>query len=377
MTTLLVIEDEAPIRANLCELLEAEGFAVLSAASGSEGIELARERRPDLVVCDIMMPGVDGYEVLEKLRSESETRLTPFVFLTALSDKADRRRGMASGADDFVTKPFTREDLLSAIAARLERAELADERLDSEMQRLRASVALSLPHELRTPLSSIVAGAMLLESRADAISSEDVRRMAGLMRASGQRLERLITNYLLFAELQGAVADSDADEAATARADAAATIAPAAEFAAAALGRGCDLEVDLSDAIVAISAEHLGKVVEELVDNACKFSASGSAVRVTGQAEGATFVLLVTDTGCGMSAEEVERVGAFMQFDRARREQQGSGLGLAIVRGLAAMHGGTLGLVSVPGRGTTARVELPLAGAVHGGREATAADGDD
>ena len=119
MATLLVIEDEAPLRANLVRLLTAEGYQVITAADGDEGIRRARADRPDLVICDILMPLVDGYGVLATLRSRPETAATPFIFLTASADKDDLERGLQSGANDYVTKPFKIADLLAAIKRRL------------------------------------------------------------------------------------------------------------------------------------------------------------------------------------------------------------------------------------------------------------------
>ena len=119
MTTLLVIEDEEPLRANLVRILSAEGYQVITAADGEEGIRRAREGRPDLVICDILMPRVDGYGVLATLRSRPETAATPFVFLTASADKDDLERGLKSGANDYVTKPFKIAELLAAIKRQL------------------------------------------------------------------------------------------------------------------------------------------------------------------------------------------------------------------------------------------------------------------
>jgi CheY-like chemotaxis protein len=119
MPTLLVIEDEAPLRANIVRILSAEGYRVVAAADGDEGIRRAREGRPDLVICDILMPLVDGFGVLHSLRSQPETAAIPFIFLTASADKEDLARGLRSGANEYVTKPFTIADLLAAVKRRL------------------------------------------------------------------------------------------------------------------------------------------------------------------------------------------------------------------------------------------------------------------
>ncbi|MDJ0592344.1 MAG: response regulator [Pleurocapsa sp. MO_226.B13] len=119
MTKILVIEDELFVRENIVDLLEAEDFEVFSTENGILGILWARENLPDLVICDVMMPEMSGHDVLAEMRELPETSLTPFIFLTAMADKDDIRHGMELGADDYLTKPFTRDELLNAIDSRL------------------------------------------------------------------------------------------------------------------------------------------------------------------------------------------------------------------------------------------------------------------
>lgn len=121
---LLIIEDQDQIRKNLVELLTLSGFEVTSAASGQVGLALARHHVPDLILCDIMMPQMDGYQVLEAIRTIPSLAHLPFVFLTAKTDMVDLRRGMSLGADDYLTKPFTIKDLVGVIESRLKRHQL-------------------------------------------------------------------------------------------------------------------------------------------------------------------------------------------------------------------------------------------------------------
>ena len=120
---ILVIEDDPIIRGNAVELLSEEGFEVMAAETGTIGIALAKARAPELVLCDIMLPGADGYEVLRAMRDSDETTHVPFIFLTAKADRADIRAGMNLGADDYITKPFTLVELLEAVRTRLRRAD--------------------------------------------------------------------------------------------------------------------------------------------------------------------------------------------------------------------------------------------------------------
>ena len=119
MTKVLVIEDELFVRENIVDLLEAEDFEVFSTENGILAVLWAQEYEPDLVICDVMMPEISGHEVLEEMRDFPATSLTPFIFLTAMSDQEDIRHGMELGADDYLTKPFTRDELLNAISTRL------------------------------------------------------------------------------------------------------------------------------------------------------------------------------------------------------------------------------------------------------------------
>ncbi len=121
MKTILVIEDEAETLENLVLMLEMEGFKPLSASNGRAGVAIAQRELPDVILCDVSMPELDGYGVLETLRADSKTVSIPFIFLTAKGDKKDLRTGMNLGADDYLTKPASAEEVLSAINARLDR----------------------------------------------------------------------------------------------------------------------------------------------------------------------------------------------------------------------------------------------------------------
>jgi DNA-binding NarL/FixJ family response regulator len=121
MKTILVIEDQPDMRTNIATILSMEGYEVLTAEHGKEGLATAKEDKPDLILCDVMMPELDGYGVLEGLREDRTVAGTPFIFLTAKGEKRDVRAGMNLGADDYLTKPVAASDLLAAIAARLNR----------------------------------------------------------------------------------------------------------------------------------------------------------------------------------------------------------------------------------------------------------------
>lgn len=124
MKTILLIEDDRALRENTEELLELSGYSMITAPNGKIGIQMAKEKLPDIIVCDIMMPEVDGYGVLKELSSNDKTKHIPFIFLSAKTEHKEIRRGMDLGADDYLTKPFEEEDLINAIESRLAKVEL-------------------------------------------------------------------------------------------------------------------------------------------------------------------------------------------------------------------------------------------------------------
>ena len=144
----LVIEDDAVVRSNILELLGAEGYEALGAENGRVGLEVARKEHPAVVICDIRMPEMDGFQVLKALRGAPETRAMPFIFLSAAAERSDVREGMNLGADDYVTKPFTRIELLDAIRSRLDRQEVlvASQRSDAPAASYRSRLPSSADH---------------------------------------------------------------------------------------------------------------------------------------------------------------------------------------------------------------------------------------
>jgi len=144
MTKILIIEDEPDMRANLADVMELENYQPLTAANGREGVELAKRELPDLILCDVMMPDLDGHGVLAALRDDSQTARIPFVFLTAKGERGDVRAGMDLGADDYLVKPVPIAELLSAIAARLERHAQHQTRFKAEFKSPQPLEALGL-----------------------------------------------------------------------------------------------------------------------------------------------------------------------------------------------------------------------------------------
>jgi len=348
---LVLIDDEAGLRNVLGEILASAGHEVVLAADGADGLAAVRRERPDIVVCDINMPGLDGYGVLRAIRADPETASLPFVFLTS---EAAVRAGMLSGADDYLMKPVAGDDLLAAIEARLVRGAAARSEAQRRLGEMRRAVAALLPHELRTPLTVIIGTAGLLQEFHREFGPEEIQAMAGGMLKAANRLHRMAENYILYADLElrrlsglgEPMGGSSGPEEVR---------APAKE-AARQDERLDDLELDVAEVGVPIASAYLRKIVLEIADNAFKFSNRGRPVKVSLRTVGGSAVLEIADHGTGMSADQVQRVGAFQQFDRGRFEQRGSGVGLALVRSIAEATGGVVEIDSRLAEGTTVRV---------------------
>jgi DNA-binding response OmpR family regulator len=166
MFRILVIEDDANVRTNLEDLLEAENYEVLLAENGPWGVELALSDPPDLILCDRMMPELNGEGVLQKIRDNPLVADTPFVFLTALTDRTEQREGMNLGADDYIAKPFTREEILTCIQAQLAKhfakKSRLEEREKENLEALREQMLKELPDDLLAPFNGAIGSLVLL-----------------------------------------------------------------------------------------------------------------------------------------------------------------------------------------------------------------------
>jgi signal transduction histidine kinase len=378
MKTILVIEDDTFIRESIRDVLELEGYQALTADNGAVGVDLALEQLPDLILCDVSMPQMDGYEVLQTLQCHHATSTIPFVFLTARTAKTDLRRAMNMGADDYLAKPCTAAELLKAITGRFAKQSLLQMRSEAQLKTLRDSIAQSLPHELYTPLNGILGFSELLYREHTTIQRAEVQEIAEGIHTSALRLHHLIKNFLLYSKLETIAHHpeqvrqlqsqvlTNPDE----------LVRATAEQTAMEMQRQADLQFRLATSetiesaidplsapevtamAVQIKPVYFQKIIEELTDNACKFSEPDTPIVIESVWQANQFVLTVANQGRGMTAEQIASLGAYMQFDRKYYEQQGLGLGLIISKRIAELHQGNLQIRSIPGASTVVQVRL-------------------
>lgn len=363
MKKILVIDDEEWLREMIHLALQQRGFEVIEAANGADGIELARKELPDLILCDINMGKVDGYLTLSSLRNEAPTAAIPFILMTGLADNAGMRHGMELGADDYLPKPFTTDGLYAAVDARLKKAQTIRDEAERKLAYLRDNISLMMPHEMRTPLNGILSNAEILAHSAATLKPGDVAEIGQEIHKSSERLARLIENFLIYAQLELIAADpKNVNALRVGRTEHPKDLAgKRAAAQAAQANRLPDLSFELADIPLPIAEEYLSKITDELLQNAFKFSETGSPVRVTlaEAPHGGAVTLSVSDKGRGFTAEQINRIGAYMQFDRKLHEQQGLGLGLTIAKRLVELHGGKFSIVSDMESGTVISAKFP------------------
>ncbi|HVU28339.1 MAG TPA: hybrid sensor histidine kinase/response regulator [Verrucomicrobiae bacterium] len=361
MKKILVIDDEEWLREMIQLALKQRGYDVVEAANGAEGIEKARKELPDLILCDINMEKVDGYLTLSSLRSESPTAAIPFILMTGLANNDGMRHGMELGADDYLPKPFTTEALYAAVEARLKKAQTLRDEAERKLASLRDNISLMMPHELRTPLNGIISNAELLATSAATLKPTEITEMGQEIFKSSQRLQRLIENFLIYAQLELIATDTKSVNAMrTGQTDHPGSLVKILATAQAEqTGRSNDLIIETTGVYLPMLEEYFSRVVNELVHNAFKFSESGSPVHVTLTETPVNVIFSVSDRGCGFTTEQIKRVGAYVQFERKLQDQQGLGLGLTIAKRLVELHGGTLTIEGEKGSGTTVTVQLP------------------
>lgn len=362
MSKILVIDDEPWMREMIRLALEQQGFDIIEAANSVDGASKAREALPDLILCDVNMDKAGaGYTTLAKLREDAATAAIPFILMTGMADSAGMRHGMELGADDYLPKPFKVDELYAAVNARLRKVKTVRDDAERKLTTLRTHISMMMPHEMRTPLNGIISNAEMLATDAASLDAATIAEMGQEICQSGQRLERLIENFLFYARLEMVATDADSVIALrSARIpQPEALIRAAAMIQAEMAGRLQDLSLELTDTPLPVAEEYFKKIISELTQNAFKFSEPGSPVHVAFSPVGEEIEFSVHDHGRGLSTEHISRIDAYVQFERKMRDEQGLGLGLAIAKKLAELHGGRLVILSSKKTGTIVTVKLP------------------
>ena len=356
MNRVLIIEDDAVARRQLAQLFRFENFLVEEADCGQAGIAAAAQNEPDLVVCDIMMPGTDGFGVLQAVRKRPSTALTPFIFLTAKAAGPDVRQGMSQGADDYITKPFDPEALLASAHQRLLHRRLQRDEAERRASDTGMLAAAALPREMEGCLAQIETLSEAMAARYNAADGDG--EIASAMKSEVARLRSLSQRLRLFSELPRLYAGRFSTSR-TPRLCSPEIAVDTAHRVAAQRARGGDLGIATSGDAIPLEPDALQIMVTELVDNACKFSPAATRIDVAVRPEQACWTIVVADCGPGMLPQQVREIGAFKQFWSGPDRPGGLGLGLVLVQGLTRLYSGEFLVESQPGAGTRVSIMVP------------------
>ncbi|MEZ4869866.1 MAG: response regulator [Caldilineaceae bacterium] len=361
--TILVVEDNHDLNMAICEILESYDFEVHAAQDGFEALEWLKAHKPDMILCDIMMPGMDGYTLLKQTRMDTELRTLPFIFLTARTSVADQRLAKEIGIEDYLTKPVDSSDLLAAINNALRRRQIMQDEMKKQMDSLRDRIVAILQHEFRTPLTFVLGYAeYLLDVTKGDFNIDELRTSASAILDGGRRLQQLIETFLLLAELQNRQLKPDDVVRVTAYElwrETAQEYQNRLEEA--------NLRVDLAqqhnDQWVLADAEIVREALRRLLDNAIRYRRPDSkTIWLSVEILPAFVGLRIRDEGPGIPVAMTERFATpFEQVDRDNRTEPGAGLSLALIRHIAHLHGGTLEIESVLQQGSTFTIWLPAA----------------
>jgi DNA-binding response OmpR family regulator len=337
MHRILIIEDEPAIRKQTAQILRFEGFETIEAENGGLGAATAIASPPDLIICDIMMPGLDGFGVLQALRDNPGTAMTPIIFLTALVASHDLRQGMEAGADDYITKPYKPAALIGSVRRRLEKRNRQVEESRLRTEEVSLAVAAAIPHDILESLDHITTVTNLLALKY-AGNDPQIAATHQSVAQETARLRRMMRRLHLYSNLPQLYANRFDLLKEWPPSGTGATIERVAHEVCRNWKREPDLAIVSDLAQLPLREEYLELIVEELVDNACKFSLPGTPIKVNGHGQREFWSLAISNRGLGMSADQIAQIGAFKQFWNGKTKPQGLGLGLALTQGISRLH---------------------------------------
>jgi signal transduction histidine kinase len=358
----LLIDDAEEILIGLKALLQRGGYDVLTSNNGTDGLSLALSERPDVIVCDVMMPPPDGFELRKIISASPDVADIPFIFLTARASQMDRLIGLDTGADDYMTKPFDVRELIARIESILKRQELGRKtglkESQLQMEKLRKMITQNVSHELRTPITVMITALELALREKTGTDQASVDEFIQTALANAQRLRDLTDDLLLLYEI-------DQDKINTFRTpinleyDFSIVVRETLEKWQ---EKNLTPEIMMGESMV-INAPRAGfkRMVAHLVDNACKFSPVGGIIKIDLQKNGIGGCLLeVADQGPGIPGDQKERIfERYYQVSQGdNRKYSGIGVGLYISRAIARALGGNVEVIDSPS-GCEMRMILP------------------
>ena len=352
----VLIVDDVPTNVMLVQaILKKEGYTLLTCDSGAKALRIAHDRHPNLILLDIMMPEMDGYEVLQHLKSAPDTNDIPVIIMSALSDMQSIVKGYQLGATEYVTKPFQREELVKRVAHRYELFSI--KRIKQELENTnesRDTLYSVIAHDLRSPLGSLkmMNNAILMMVDKSQVSPE-VFEMLQMMNKTSEEIFLLLDNLLKWAKNRLKKQNIYKQEA-----DINSLVSSTAEiYIPMATQKGVSLQlINVDKELVgSVDIDMIKTVVRNLISNAIKFSFEGGTIEVSTSIEGNNVIVSVKDSGKGIKKEDQEKLlKANTHFTSyGTNNEKGSGLGLMLCKDFVELHDGKLWFESEEGKGST------------------------
>jgi len=364
----VLVVDDNPLIVNVVKsLLESVDYEVHSSANGKEAFDYLAKQSVDLIICDVMMPEMDGYTLHNMLQKNIDHAHVPFIFLTALGEEREVNRGRETGADDYMIKPFDPKHLLSVVKGKIARSRSLKNLSEKRQDTYRKKVIQTLSHEFRTPLVAINTGTEVLLQH-NKVDTANVKKLLEAVHRGGKRLESLVNDFMILQQVEGGVAaKSFGNHAANHKvSDILSCFMESVVEDTETESSQIKLLDDSREATCYVYEPQILDILKKLVGNAAKFGQISSS-EFKNEVEIATYrdnhhvIIDVKDRGMGINVERLqEALIAFGQVDRDKLEQQGSGLGLAIASRYAEINGGRLEFKKREGGGSIVSLVLPI-----------------
>ncbi len=357
--TILIVDDNPTNLEIVVDYLTKYNFRIIIARSGENALKRVEHARPSIILLDVMMPGLDGFETCRRLKANNNTKDIPIIFMTALASTEDKVKGFAAGAVDYVTKPIHQEELLARLMTHLRIRDLTQrlQKANEDKDKFFSIIA----HDLRSPFQPVLMVADLLYKIPDSFRAEDVRQMGGAIYSSAKNVFDLLENLLQWSRMQlGGI------EHQSSRLDLGQIVwRNVSLLKTMAADKGIILQNEVVEGIFVQADENmLDTVIRNLTANALKFTPRGGSVTIKAiTSKSPTFVeVSVADTGVGISPENLQKlfkIGLYHSTTGTNHEQ-GTGLGLIICKEMVEKNGGQILVGSEFGKGTVAKFTVPI-----------------
>ncbi len=343
------------------------GLNISIARDGEQALKGIKKKLPDLILLDVSMPGMDGFEVCKKLKADDETASIPVIFLTARTQTEDIVTGFKAGGVDYITKPFNTEELLSRIFTHLELKESRDtikkqNKLLKELNATKDKFFRIIAHDLKSAFNQLLGFSSLLFESSDKSVSDEVRELSFLLNKSAKNTFKLLENLLSWARFQSGHIKFEPEELSVSILvkDSIVLLREGAE------NKGVNLKVEVpEDYIIRADKNMVNTVIRNLVTNAIKFTKENGQVTVKAEKRKDSTIISVIDTGIGISEQTLSKLFKleFQDSIPGTNDEKGTGLGLIICKEFIERHKGTIRVESEVGKGSTFSFCIP--GAVH------------